>query len=105
WQRSNYTAYLTDYLEREEVVPLYLSAGHRDPYNAEHHARVVRQALLPYQPELVTMEVLNGGHTWRVWRASLPNALTWVGRFLQGPVPLETLAESRVAEEKVAEAP
>ncbi len=105
WQRSNYTAYLTDYLEREEVVPLYLSAGHRDRYNAEHYARVVRQALLPYQPELVSMEVLNGGHTWRVWRASLPNALAWIGRFLQGPVPLETLAQSRVAEEKVAEAP
>lgn len=95
WLRRNYTAYLDDYLEREEVVPLYLSAGNRDVYNAEHHARLVRQALVPHQPELVEMEVFSGGHTWRVWRASLPNALAWMGRFLQGPVPLEVLAEEQ----------
>ncbi|MFQ3788926.1 alpha/beta hydrolase [Halomonas sp. A29] len=99
WQRRNYTAYLDRYLERGEAVPLYLSAGNRDAYNAEHHARLVRQALVPHQPDLVAMEVLNGGHTWRVWRASLPNALAWIGRFLQGPVPLEVLAEDTAAEE------
>ncbi|MGR2739352.1 alpha/beta hydrolase [Billgrantia sp. Q4P2] len=99
WQRRNYTAYLDGYLEREETVPLYLSAGNRDAYNAVHYARLVRQALAPHQPDLVAMEVLNGGHTWRVWRASLPNALAWIGRFLQGPVPLETLAEDAAAEE------
>jgi enterochelin esterase-like enzyme len=93
WQQSNYTAYLDGYLEREEVVPLYLSAGNRDVFNAEHYARLVSQALGPHQPELLTMEVLNGGHTWRVWRASLPNALAWIGRFLQGPVPLDTLVQ------------
>ncbi|WP_111413510.1 alpha/beta hydrolase [Billgrantia lactosivorans] len=99
WRRRNYTAHLDAYLEREEVVPLYLSAGNRDVYHAEHHARLVHQALAPHQPELVTMEVLRGGHTWRVWRASLPNALAWIGRFLQGPVPLETLAEEAAVEE------
>ncbi|MCE8033770.1 MAG: esterase family protein [Halomonas sp.] len=102
WQRRNYTAHLDRYLEREEIVPLYLSAGNRDAYNAEHHARLVRQALAPHQPDLVAMEVLNGGHTWRVWRASLPNALAWMGRFLQGPVPLEALAEDAAVAEKAA---
>lgn len=101
WQRRNYTAYLDDYLERDSVVPLYLSAGHRDAYNAEHHARLVREALAPHQPGLVTMEVLSGGHTWRVWRASLPSALAWMGRFLQGPVPFESLVEGQAAQEKV----
>lgn len=100
WQRHNYTAHLDNYLEREVVVPLYLSAGNRDAYNAEHHARLVRQALAPHQPDLVAMEVLSGGHTWRVWRASLPNALAWMGRFLQGPVPFETLVEDQAAQEQ-----
>ncbi|MGQ4879261.1 alpha/beta hydrolase [Billgrantia sp. LNSP4103-1] len=99
WKRRNYTAHLEEYLEGDWVVPLYLSAGHRDRYNAEHHARVVRQALAPYQPDLVTLEVLNGGHTWRVWRASLPNALAWMARFMQEPVPLEMLAEDTAAYE------
>ncbi len=99
WRRRNYTAHLPAYLERDEVVPLYLSAGHRDAYHAAHHARLVRQALAPYQPDLVAMEVFNGGHTWRVWRASLPSALAWMNRFLHGPVPLEALAEDAAAHE------
>lgn len=98
WQRRNYTAHLEGYLERDAVVPLYLSAGNRDAYNAEHHTRLVRQALAPHQPDLVAMEVLRGGHTWRVWRASLPSAMAWIGRFLQGPVPLETLVDEGVAD-------
>ncbi|NLC22206.1 MAG: esterase family protein [Halomonadaceae bacterium] len=94
WQQRNYPAYLDDYAEQEQVVPLYLSAGHRDVYNAAHHARVVHQALAPHQPGLLTFEVLRGGHTWRVWRKSLPNALTWIGRFLEPPIALETLPPS-----------
>ncbi|WP_444676820.1 alpha/beta hydrolase [Halomonas sp. E19] len=102
WQRRNYTAHLPAYLERDEVVPLYLSAGHRDAYNAAHHAWLVRQALAPHQPDRVVMEVLNGGHTWRVWRASLPSALAWMNRFLQGPVALERLIEETAVQAPAA---
>ncbi|PMR74445.1 alpha/beta hydrolase [Billgrantia endophytica] len=93
WERHHYRAHLDRYLESDLVVPLYLSAGNRDVYNAEHHARLVHQALKHHQPGLVPLEVLGGGHTWRVWRASLPRALDWMFLFLQGPVPLETLTE------------
>ncbi|WP_104203838.1 alpha/beta hydrolase [Billgrantia saliphila] len=92
WRRRNYTAHLDGYLEAEQVVPLYLSAGKSDTYHAVHHARLVRQALRPHQPELVSFEEYNGGHTWRVWRASLPSALSWISRFVHYPVPMETLA-------------
>ena len=102
WQRLNYTAHLDRYLERDIVVPLYLSAGNRDAYNAEHHARLVHQALKNHQPDLVPLQVLGGGHTWRVWRASLPSALEWMFQFLQGPVPLETLAQQEAAESRRA---
>jgi enterochelin esterase-like enzyme len=100
WQQSNYTAHLDRYLERDIVVPLYLSAGNRDVYNAEHHARLVHQALKNHQPELVPLDVLAGGHTWRVWRASLPVALEWMFEFLQGPVPLETLAQQEAVDSR-----
>ncbi|KAA0013044.1 prolyl oligopeptidase family serine peptidase [Billgrantia pellis] len=99
WQQRNYTAHLDGYLASEQVVPLYLSAGRRDTYHAVHHARLVRQALRPYQPELVPLEEFDGGHTWRVWRASLPNALAWISRFVQQPVPLEVLAEDAAVQE------
>ena len=105
WQQRNYTAHLDSYVERGEVVPIYLSAGNRDVYNAEHHARLVRQALAPHQPDHIAMEVLRGGHTWRVWRTSLPSALAWMARFLLGPVPLETLAEDVAVGEESAQRP
>lgn len=97
WEARNYPAHLDGYLAGEATVPLYLSAGKRDPLNALHHARVLFQALEVHQPYRITLESFPGGHTWRVWRASLPAALTWMFRFLEGPMPLEWLAEREAA--------
>ncbi|MBB3332289.1 enterochelin esterase-like enzyme [Halomonas campaniensis] len=90
WERSNYTAHLDDYLAQELTVPVYLTAGDRDRLNAVHHARLVQHALEPRQPGDVRLDVLPGGHTWRVWRASLPRGLSFMARHLQAPVPLES---------------
>ncbi|SDK37106.1 alpha/beta hydrolase [Billgrantia gudaonensis] len=95
WKARNYTAHLDAYLAGELVVPLYLSAGDRDVFNALHHTRLIYQALEPNQPYRITLETFSGGHTWRVWRASLPGALTWMFGFLEGPVPLERLTEAQ----------
>ena len=101
WERSNYTAHLSDYLAQERVVPLYLSAGDRDAFNAEHYARLLHQSLVHHQPEDLALEVFPGGHTWRVWRASLPHALTWMFQHMSEPIALERLAEGAAAETRV----
>ncbi|MDI5983413.1 alpha/beta hydrolase-fold protein [Halomonas sp. M4R5S39] len=88
WQRLNYPAYLDSYLDQEYVVPLYLSAGSHDAFDAVHHARKLQLALEEHQPGQVPLEVFRGGHTWRVWRASLPGALAFLFRYLQPPRPL-----------------
>jgi enterochelin esterase-like enzyme len=90
WERQNYTAHVDDYLAQDLVVPLYLTAGDRDRLNAVHHARLVQSALLPHQPGQVPMDVLPGGHTWRVWRASLPRGLSFLFRHLEGPQAIDT---------------
>ena len=89
WSQLNYTAYLDDYLAQPQVVPLYLSAGNRDPLDAETHARRIHRELVDHQPEQLMLEILRGGHTWRVWRTSLPNALMFMGDYLDAPSPLE----------------
>jgi len=89
WEQRNYTAHLDDYLAREFVVPLYLTAGHRDRFNTAHYARLLKRSLDPHQPGQVSMDVLPGGHTWRVWRASLPRGFDFMFRHLKGPVALE----------------
>ncbi|MDR5907076.1 alpha/beta hydrolase [Franzmannia qiaohouensis] len=89
WSQLNYTAYLDDYLAQSQVVPLYLSAGNRDPLDAEEHARRIYRELVDHQPEHLMLEVLRGGHTWRVWRTSLPSALMFMGDYLDPPRALE----------------
>ncbi|MGM0521987.1 MAG: alpha/beta hydrolase [Pseudomonadota bacterium] len=87
WKKLNYTTHLDSYLNQERVVPLYLSAGSRDAYDAVSHARRLQAALMPHQPEQVPLDVFSGGHTWRVWRESLAPALTFIFSHLQSPVP------------------
>lgn len=96
WQRLNYPAYLDSYLAQDFVVSLYLSAGNRDVFDAVHHARVLQAALEHRQPGQVPMEVFPGGHTWRVWRASLPGALAFIARYLQPP---RAVTEREIEEE------
>ncbi|GHE21822.1 alpha/beta hydrolase [Halomonas urumqiensis] len=89
WEQTNYTAHLDAYLAGDTMVPVYLTAGGRDHLNAVHHARLLQSALLPHQPANVRLDVLPGGHTWRVWRASLPRGLSFMSRHLREPVPFE----------------
>ncbi|SDN34469.1 alpha/beta hydrolase [Vreelandella arcis] len=102
WEQLNYTAHLEDYrlkvtprptVERSEVppVPLYISAGRRDEFDAEFHARQLRQAMERIQPHAVNLDLYPGGHTWRVWRASLPAALTFMFQYVEPPKPAENV--------------
>lgn len=96
WERLNYTAHLESYrlrvtprpeAERSDTppVPLYISAGRSDVYDAEFHARQLRQAMERIQPGAVRLDLYPGGHTWRVWRASLPAALTFMFQYVGSP--------------------
>lgn len=98
WDQLNYPAYLEAYRinvtprpSAEEsdipIVPLYISAGRSDVYDAEFHARKLRQAMERIQPNDVRLDLYPGGHTWRVWRASLPAALTFMFQHIgKGPI-------------------
>nr|WP_226341531.1 MULTISPECIES: alpha/beta hydrolase-fold protein [unclassified Halomonas] len=96
WERLNYNAHLEEY--RIHVtprpnsatsdippVPLYISAGRSDVYDAEFHARLLRQAMERIQPGYVRLDLYPGGHTWRVWRASLPAALNFMFQYVGHP--------------------
>lgn len=93
WDARNYPALLEEYrmqvtprpsAEESDVppVPLYISAGRSDVYDAEYHARLMRQAMERIQPNDVRLDLYPGGHTWRVWRASLPAALNFLFQYV-----------------------
>ncbi|QJQ96303.1 MULTISPECIES: esterase family protein [Halomonadaceae] len=92
WDRLNYTSHLDSYMTKQQRVPLYLSAGNRDRYDAVRHAQQIYDALQWYQADDMTLEIFRGGHTWRVWNASLPSALEFIFRHTQGPSQL-TISE------------
>lgn len=96
WESLNYTAHLENYRlqvmprpaeEQSETppVPLYISAGRSDVYDAEFHARLLRQAIERIQGGDVRLDLYPGGHTWRVWRASLPAALNFMFQYVGQP--------------------
>ncbi len=66
-------------------VPLYISAGRSDVYDAEFHARLLRQTMEKIQPGDGRLGLYPGGHTWRVWRASLPAALNFMFQHIEQP--------------------
>ncbi len=93
WEQLNYTAHLESYrlqvtprsnAEHSDTppVPLYISAGRSDVYDAEFHARLLRQSMERIQPGQVRLDLYPGGHTWRVWRASLPAALNFMFQYV-----------------------
>lgn len=86
WARSNYTAHLENYRAQSKVVPMYISAGNRDPFRAADYAADLETSLISHQADRVRLQIFPGGHTWRVWRASLPHGVTFMFRYLQGPV-------------------
>ncbi|MFN2362321.1 MAG: alpha/beta hydrolase [Marinobacter sp.] len=87
WTRRNYTAYLDNYFSQQYTVPLYLTVGDRDPLNASDHTLALENTLESHQPGLVERQVLPGGHTWGVWRSSLPRGLRFIDRYLREPLP------------------
>ncbi|KPQ22117.1 alpha/beta hydrolase [Halomonas sp. HL-93] len=101
WEQLNYTAHLEDYriqvtprpaAEESDVlpVPLYISAGRSDVFDAELHARQLRLAMEQIQPNDVHLDLYPGGHTWQVWRASLPAALNFMFQHIGQPAQSES---------------
>ena len=78
WQSLNYTAYIDDYKAQGLVVPLYINSGDHDVFDIAYHAAVLYQALREHQPDAVEYRVVDGDHEWRVWRDTLPEAMTYV---------------------------
>jgi len=116
WETLNYTAYLEEYrlsvtprgTEEEgdfSPVPLYISAGRSDVYDAEFHARLLRQAMERIQPNDVRLDLYPGGHTWQVWRASLPAALNFLFQYVGQPNTVAATEETPAQEVSAEESP
>ena len=85
WDELNYTSYIDDYKKQDIKVPLYINSGDHDTFDIAYHAAVLYQSLREHQPELVEFRVVDGDHEWKVWSETLPEAMTYMYKFVDGP--------------------
>jgi len=97
WKRLNYTALLPGYLAQPQRVPFYLASGDNDGLGIAYETALLFKRLYDDRPALVKLRVVDGGHTWKVWRPGLAEAMTYIYRFAAPPSlpqnrPVETSA-------------
>ncbi|AQQ53461.1 alpha/beta hydrolase [Planococcus lenghuensis] len=93
WSESIYTRHLGKYREQEIKVPLYINSGADDRFGIADHALTLYRELRKVQPELVEFSLVEGDHEWAVWRKTLPEALTYMYRFVSPPRKADGLLE------------
>ena len=87
WHKLNYESLISAYMEQEKTVPFYINSGDHDALDIAYHGAVLYQRLREHQPELVEFRVIDGGHEWPVWIATLPEALSFAFEHVAYEIP------------------
>ena len=61
-------------------MPFYLVSGATDNLGIALETTVLFNALRDRQPELTRLNIVEGGHDWRVWAPALDDALRYLFR-------------------------
>ena len=85
WKRLNWPRLIDRYKAGGTVVPLYVNSGDHDGFDIAYHAANFYQRLREHQPDKVEYRVVDGGHEWPVWERTLPDAVTYMSRFVSRP--------------------
>ncbi len=75
WTANNYPAFIDSYKSQAMKVPLYINSGDHDALDIAYHSAVLFQSLFKHQPNAIEYRVVDGGHDWKVWTETLPEAL------------------------------
>ncbi|MEM7457900.1 MAG: alpha/beta hydrolase-fold protein [Pseudomonadota bacterium] len=83
WHKLNYESLIGGYLAQDKIVPFYINSGDHDGLDIAYHGAVLYQRLREHQAEQVEFRVIDGGHEWPVWIATLPEALLFAFEHLE----------------------
>ncbi|MEL6825409.1 MAG: alpha/beta hydrolase-fold protein [Pseudomonadota bacterium] len=87
WTKLNYESLIEAYMEQDKVVPFYINSGDHDGLDIAYHGAVLYQRLREHQADLVEFRVIDGGHEWPVWIATLPEALSFAFEHVAYDIP------------------
>jgi enterochelin esterase-like enzyme len=75
WHELNYPAQWERYMSRPYRVPIFIAAGDDDLAIQADASLLYTQLRMAGNP--AALRIIDGGHTWDVWRALLPGALRY----------------------------
>ena len=84
WKSLNYPALWEDYLRKGISVPMYVNSGDDDGFYIEADATAF-YSLLRRNKQPAELRIVDGGHNWAVWSATLGDALTYIFQFAKAP--------------------
>ena len=80
WAAQNYPSLIEGYSKKSRPMPFYLVSGATDNLGIALETTVLFNALRDRQPELTRLNIVEGGHDWRVWAPALDDALRYLFR-------------------------
>jgi len=86
WQAYSYPALWEAYLATGLPVPMYIVSGDDDEFQVEASALQFYE-LLRRHAQPAELRIVDGGHTWDVWRTTVGDAMKYVFRYVSHPVP------------------
>lgn len=87
WRELAYPALWDAYLARQQPVPMYIVSGDDDQFMVEASA-VQFYELLRRHRQPAELRIVDGGHTWAVWRTTIVDAMRYVFDHVSSPAPV-----------------
>jgi len=88
WQALGHPALWDGYLAKNLPVPMYIVSGDDDEYFVEASAMQFYE-LLRRHGQPAELRIVDGGHTWDVWRTTVGDAMRYVFRHVSPPTPVD----------------
>lgn len=77
WNAMNYPALWPAYLAKDMPVPMYLNSGDDDAFRIEMEVAEF-YTLLRANDQPAELRIVDGGHTWEVWRSTIGDAMRYI---------------------------
>lgn len=78
WKAECWPSILPGYVAQPLRVPMFVAAGDHDRLETAFEAALLSKTMAEHQPDEIEFRVVDGGHTMRVWEATVDEALAFL---------------------------
>jgi S-formylglutathione hydrolase FrmB len=87
WDAHNYPALFDRYFAQSFRVPLYLVSGDADKFGVAFETALLFERMSERQADQLELHIVGGDHSWKVWEATIDQAMRYIFQFAEGPKP------------------